>query len=75
MMISNLKKPFGLHGFYKNISALEGLIFKDTQDSREIWQYLRQWYNSLILVIIGGWDIDKHEGFCITPQWVLHQHG
>ena len=26
MMISNWIKPFGLHGLYKNISALKGLI-------------------------------------------------
>ena len=26
MMILNLKKPFGLHGLFKNISALWGLI-------------------------------------------------
>ena len=25
MMISNLKKPFGLHGLYENNSALKGL--------------------------------------------------
>ena len=27
MMIAKLKKPFGLHASYKNISALYGLTF------------------------------------------------
>lgn len=36
---------------------------------------LRQRDNSLVLVIVSWWDVDKHKSFGITTKRILHQHG
>lgn len=37
--------------------------------------YLRQRNGRLVWIIIGRRDVDKHEGFCVTTEGILHQHG
>lgn len=37
--------------------------------------YIRERYNCLLHIIVSRGDVYKHEGFSVTTEGVLHQHG
>ena len=70
MMISNWKKPFALHGLYKNISALQGLRLSFNQ--REIYCNITVNNSNCLLqslLITWKWQVSSYLPLPETIRW------